>query len=207
MAEDPTLGEDAADLIATVQDLQYRLGRAESTVREEQDRLLEETELLRQELEEARRPWRKRTGRGPGGSAWSQIFYGGSNPNQDTIGAFVEAFELSRQDMARLSWAYAYGEEPPESESVDEARSSDGIDELVRDYGLTEDEARVFAFLVEAQCVYDELHDPGFHDESFRMAIRAAINVLAMRVVRRDHPDGWLTCEDRQEHRKDYRPP
>jgi hypothetical protein len=66
MAEDPTLGEDAADLIATVQDLQYRLGqaelteRAESTIREERDRLLEETERLRQELEEAQRPWWRR---------------------------------------------------------------------------------------------------------------------------------------------------
>lgn len=67
-------GEDvadmAADLIATVQDLQYRLGRAEtraelteraeSTVREERDRLLEEAERLRAELEAARRPWWRR---------------------------------------------------------------------------------------------------------------------------------------------------
>ena len=67
-------GEDAAeiaaDLIATVQDLQYRLGRAEaraelteraeSTVREERDRLLEENERLRGELEETRRPWWRR---------------------------------------------------------------------------------------------------------------------------------------------------
>jgi hypothetical protein len=68
-------GEDAAyiaaDLIATVQDLQYRLGRAEaraelteraeSTVREERDRLLEETERLRRELEEERSKgfWRR----------------------------------------------------------------------------------------------------------------------------------------------------
>ena len=60
----------AVDLIATVQELQYRLGRAEaraelteraeSTVREERDRLLEENERLRSELEEARRPWWRR---------------------------------------------------------------------------------------------------------------------------------------------------
>ena len=70
MAEDPTLGEHAADLVATVQDLQYRLGRAEaraelteraeSTVRKERYRLVEETERLRGELEEARRPWWRR---------------------------------------------------------------------------------------------------------------------------------------------------
>lgn len=62
--------ELAADLIATVQDLQYRLGRsearaelterAESTVREERDRLLEEAERLRRDLEAARRPWWRR---------------------------------------------------------------------------------------------------------------------------------------------------
>jgi len=62
--------EIAAGLIATVQDLQYRLGRAEaqaelterteSTVREERDRLLEENERLREELGEARRPWWRR---------------------------------------------------------------------------------------------------------------------------------------------------
>jgi DNA-binding transcriptional MerR regulator len=34
--------------------------RAESSVREERDRLLEETERLRRELEEARRPWWRR---------------------------------------------------------------------------------------------------------------------------------------------------
>jgi Helix-turn-helix domain len=62
--------EIAADLIATVQELQYRLGRAEaraelteraeSTVREERDRLLEENERLRSDLEEVRRPWWRR---------------------------------------------------------------------------------------------------------------------------------------------------
>jgi hypothetical protein len=61
-----TGGELAADLIATVQELQYRLGRAElteraeSTVREERDGLLQEVERLRGELEEARRPWWRR---------------------------------------------------------------------------------------------------------------------------------------------------
>jgi len=46
-----------ADLLLTVQELQYRLGRAElteraeSTLREERDRLREENERLRGELE------------------------------------------------------------------------------------------------------------------------------------------------------------
>jgi hypothetical protein len=68
--EGTTRGELAADLIATVQELQYRLGRAEtraelteraeSTVREERDCLLKENERLREELDEARRPWWRR---------------------------------------------------------------------------------------------------------------------------------------------------
>ena len=77
------------------------------------------------------------------------------------------------------------------------------IEELVRDYGLTEDEAYVFAFLVEARRIYGELPDPGFRDEAFDASIETALNVLAMRVTRRDHPNGWLTIEERQERGKD----
>lgn len=75
---------NAADLVATVQELQYRLGRAEarvelqvvaeSTIREERDRLLsqleeergraeaerERAEQIRGELEHARRSWWRR---------------------------------------------------------------------------------------------------------------------------------------------------
>jgi len=75
---------NTADLVATVQELQYRLGRAEakvelqsvseSTIREERDRLLsqleeergraeaerERAEQLRGELEQARRSWWRR---------------------------------------------------------------------------------------------------------------------------------------------------
>jgi len=75
---------DAAELVATVQELQYHLGKAEaraelqavaeSTIREERDRLLtqleeergraeaerERAEQLREELEQARRSWWRR---------------------------------------------------------------------------------------------------------------------------------------------------
>jgi hypothetical protein len=77
------------------------------------------------------------------------------------------------------------------------------IEELVRDYGLAEDEAYVFAFLVEASRIYGELPEARFNDEAFDAGIDAALNVLAMRVVRRDHPDGWLTREEREERGKD----
>lgn len=62
------------------------------------------------------------------------------------------------------------------------------IGELQRDYGLTEDEAYVFSFLLEAQRLYGELPEAGFNDGAFRDSIRTAQNVLAWRVARRDHP-------------------
>ncbi len=77
------------------------------------------------------------------------------------------------------------------------------IGELERDYGLTEDEAYVFSFLLEARRLYNELPDAGFNNEAFRTSIRTAHNVLAWRVARRDHPNGWLTHEEREERGKD----
>ena len=78
------------------------------------------------------------------------------------------------------------------------------IEELVRNYGLTEDEAHVFAYLVEAQRIYNnELPQASFNDHAFQAGIQAAQNVLAMRVVRRDHPTGWLTRVEREERGMD----
>jgi len=75
--------------------------------------------------------------------------------------------------------------------------------ELVGEYGLTEDEAYVYAFLLEAQQIYSELPDARFNDDAFHTGIQSAMNVLALRVVRRDHPDGWLTFGEREERGKD----
>ena len=84
-----------------------------------------------------------------------------------------------------------------------EIEVSGWIEELVNNYGLTEDEAYVFAFLVEAQRIYDyELPEATFNDHAFREGILAAQNALALRVVRRDHPAGWLTREEREERGK-----
>ena len=77
------------------------------------------------------------------------------------------------------------------------------ITELVGEYGLTENEAYVFALLLEAQKIYDKLPGPRANDEEFYTGVQAAQNVLAIRVVRRDHPDGWLTVEEREERGKD----
>lgn len=74
---DDTADVDAAELLATVQELQYRLGRAEaraelteeaeSTLREERERLLvdlererERAERMEEELRQARRGWLRR---------------------------------------------------------------------------------------------------------------------------------------------------
>jgi hypothetical protein len=73
------------------------------------------------------------------------------------------------------------------------------IEELVRYFGLTEDEAYVFACLTEARDAYYQLPEARFDDAAFRTSIDIASKVLAMRVVKRDHPDGWLTNEEREE--------
>jgi hypothetical protein len=85
-----------------------------------------------------------------------------------------------------------------------EIELSGWIEELVSNYGLTEEEAYVFAFLVEAQRIYDnELPEASFNDHAFQAGVQAAQNVLAMRVVRREHPEGWLTRVEREERGKD----
>ena len=77
------------------------------------------------------------------------------------------------------------------------------IEALQKDYGLAENEAYVFALLVEAHRLYNELPDHRFGDEAFQTGIQAAQQVLAMRVVRRDHPGGWLTRGERLERGMD----
>ncbi len=71
---------------------------------------------------------------------------------------------------------------------------------LVRDWGLTEEEARIFDHLLEAARLYRELpEEREFDDSTFLPSIEAAIRILAMRVVKRDHPDGWFTLGEREE--------
>jgi hypothetical protein len=88
-----------------------------------------------------------------------------------------------------------------------EMKWSEWIEQLVRDYGLTEDDAYVYAYLVEAQRIYfEELPEVPIRDDEFIASIEADLNILAYHVVRRDHPEGWLTdveWEERQGRRED----
>lgn len=68
----------------------------------------------------------------------------------------------------------------------------DWIKRLVADYGFTEDEALIFDHLTEARSIHEDLpNDP--LEGTFNAGIRDALNALAFRVVRRDHPNGWQT--------------
>jgi len=52
---------------------------------------------------------REKTGRGPKqGSAWSQIFYGKSHPTPQTMRAFTDAFELTKEEVDALARAYMF---------------------------------------------------------------------------------------------------
>lgn len=56
---------------------------------------------------------REKIGRGPGGSAWSQIFLGESGARPETIQAFTDAFELDEEERARLARVYLFRGERP----------------------------------------------------------------------------------------------
>lgn len=73
------------------------------------------------------------------------------------------------------------------------------LDEQCQTYGFTEDEARVFAFLSAARNRYDDLPEVPYASGPFNDAIRDAINLLALSVVRRDHPDGWRTVSESED--------
>jgi len=58
---------------------------------------------------------RQETGKGPSGSAWSQIFSGETRrPRQDAMIAFIKAFKLSPEELQRLAHVFTYNTEPPE---------------------------------------------------------------------------------------------
>ena len=75
----------------------------------------------------------------------------------------------------------------------------DWIKRLVSDYGLSEDEAHIFAHLIEAQRIFHDLPDELPVDRAFQESINTALNTLALRVVRRDHPNGWRTLGEIEE--------
>ncbi len=51
---------------------------------------------------------RERTGGGPRGSHWSQVFYGEKYPSPQVMKRFVQAFELSESEVERLASVYLY---------------------------------------------------------------------------------------------------
>jgi hypothetical protein len=54
---------------------------------------------------------RERTGEGPIGSSWSQIFRGETaRPQPATLHLFVEAFELTEEEKRKLADVYLFGD-------------------------------------------------------------------------------------------------
>ena len=78
------------------------------------------------------------------------------------------------------------------------------IEELARKHGLTPEEGRVFLLFSRALHAYDEL--PSGHYDLDNTVVHDAIEhvyrVLAMRVAKRDHPDGWLTVGEEEERKQ-----
>jgi hypothetical protein len=75
------------------------------------------------------------------------------------------------------------------------------MNDIARRHGLTEHEAMILHHLDRATHMYKELPDHYDKDLSDWMAHKEALGRLLMvRVVKRDHPEGWL-AEAEEEYR------
>lgn len=76
------------------------------------------------------------------------------------------------------------------------------IHDIAHRHGLTEHEARILHHLDQATKLYKRLPNHDNKDLSSWMTCKKALATLLMqRVVKRDHPEGWLT-EAEEEYRK-----
>ena len=57
---------------------------------------------------------KSRLGEAPTGAAVSKWMYGDSRPTHENMQRFADAFELSKTERITLSFAYTYGQQPPE---------------------------------------------------------------------------------------------
>jgi hypothetical protein len=57
-----------------------------------------------------------RLGEAPTGAAVSKWMHGDSRPTRENMQRFADAFELSKTEKITLSFAYTYGQQPPEDE-------------------------------------------------------------------------------------------
>jgi hypothetical protein len=55
-----------------------------------------------------------RVGEAPTGTAVSKWLYGDSRPTRENMQKFADAFELSKREKITLSFAFTYGQQPPE---------------------------------------------------------------------------------------------
>ena len=68
---------------------------------------------------------------------------------------------------------------------------------MIRVDGLTENEGYVMDALVEAfECYSDLAVEHPDEPNEFRMAVHRAQDLLAVRIVRRSHPEGWARFEN-----------
>ena len=55
-----------------------------------------------------------RLGEAPTGAAVSRWMHGDSRPTRENLQRFADAFELSKRERITLSFAFTYGQKPPE---------------------------------------------------------------------------------------------
>jgi NADH:ubiquinone oxidoreductase subunit E len=81
-------------------------------------------------------------------------------------------------------------------------KQSREIHDIAHRYGLTEHEAQILHHLDQATQLYKRLPDHENKYISSWLLYREALSrLLMLRVVKRDHPEGWLT-EAEEEYRE-----
>ncbi len=72
---------------------------------------------------------------------------------------------------------------------MDEARVR--VEDIMRRHGLAEDEANALYHLLEAQYLFEKWESPLAFSITALPHFYALQNILARRLVKREHPEGW----------------
>jgi hypothetical protein len=78
----------------------------------------------------------------------------------------------------------------------------DAIADLARRHGFTQTEARVFDHLISLAESWEEIPDRSLAENiAFHTSHERIVGMLALRVVKRVYPEGWITRGEEEDRR------